>query len=156
MRHSTIFTLMLRTLQTLLRSWVIVWMLAVPLFHVHPEADHRHGEAGHMHGGTVHTVFSEDLDGEFGNHEKATHSGDTLSDHASHNWQEHSELGFSLLNDSHDRKFFKPLLTQVPFVAVAVMPAHESRDSATQEVNPVPCILFDHELPSRAPPSLLV
>jgi hypothetical protein len=36
------------------------------------------------------------------------------------------------------------------------MPAHESRDSATQEVNPVPCILFDHELPSRAPPSLLV
>jgi hypothetical protein len=37
----------------------------VPLFHVHPEADHRHGDAGHVHGGTVHTVFSQDLPCEY-------------------------------------------------------------------------------------------
>ncbi|MDH5626389.1 MAG: hypothetical protein OEY21_09805, partial [Nitrospira sp.] len=42
--------------------WASLWMLAAPLFHVHPEADHRHGEAGHVHGGTVHTVWSQDLD----------------------------------------------------------------------------------------------
>jgi hypothetical protein len=46
-------------------AWVSLWMLMVPLFHVHPEADHRHGDASHVHGGTVHTVFSQDLPCEF-------------------------------------------------------------------------------------------
>ncbi len=46
-------------------AWVSLWMLMVPLFHVHPEADHRHGDASHIHGGTVHTVFSVDLQCEF-------------------------------------------------------------------------------------------
>ena len=45
--------------------WTSLWMLAVPLVHVHPEADHRHGQPGHVHGGTVHTVFSKDLNCEF-------------------------------------------------------------------------------------------
>ena len=45
--------------------WVSLWMLAAPLIHIHPEADHRHGAADHMHGGTVHTVFSHDLNCEF-------------------------------------------------------------------------------------------
>lgn len=46
-------------------AWVALWMLAAPLVHIHPEADHHHGEAGHVHGGTVHTVFSPDLSCEF-------------------------------------------------------------------------------------------
>ncbi len=46
-------------------AWVSLWMLAAPLVHIHPEADHHHGEAGHVHGGTVHTVFSPDLSCEF-------------------------------------------------------------------------------------------
>ena len=46
-------------------TWAVLWMLAAPLVHIHPEADHHHGEAGHVHGGTVHTVFSPDLSGEF-------------------------------------------------------------------------------------------
>ena len=46
-------------------AWVSLWMLMVPFFHVHPEADHRHGDASHVHGGTVHTVFSADLQCEF-------------------------------------------------------------------------------------------
>jgi hypothetical protein len=40
-------------------------MLAAPLVHIHPEADHHHGAADHRHGGTVHTVFSPDLNCEF-------------------------------------------------------------------------------------------
>jgi hypothetical protein len=40
-------------------------MLAAPLVHIHPEADHRHGAADHTHGGTVHTVFSPNLPCEF-------------------------------------------------------------------------------------------
>lgn len=45
--------------------WASMWMLAAPLVHIHPEADHRHGTADHKHGGTVHTVFSPDLSCEF-------------------------------------------------------------------------------------------
>lgn len=45
--------------------WASLWMLAAPLVHTHPEADHRHGSEDHTHGGTVHTVFSPDLQGEF-------------------------------------------------------------------------------------------
>ena len=45
--------------------WSSLWMIAAPLVHIHPEADHHHGEAGHVHGGTVHTVFSPDLSCEF-------------------------------------------------------------------------------------------
>ena len=45
--------------------WLSFWMLAVPLVHVHPDADHRHGISDHLHGGTVHTVFSKDLTCEF-------------------------------------------------------------------------------------------
>lgn len=41
--------------------WLVAWILAVPLVHVHPEADHRHGLPGHVHGGTFHTVFSPAL-----------------------------------------------------------------------------------------------
>ena len=40
-------------------------MLAAPLVHIHPEADHHHGSADHRHGGMVHTVFSQDLPCEF-------------------------------------------------------------------------------------------
>ena len=45
--------------------WVSLWMLAAPLVHIHPEADHHHGDPSHVHGGTVHTVFSPDLNCEF-------------------------------------------------------------------------------------------
>lgn len=52
--------------------WTSVWMLAAPLVHIHPEADHRHGAAGHIHGGTVHTVFSPDLTCEFSVYDHAS------------------------------------------------------------------------------------
>ena len=56
--------------------WASIWMLAAPLFHVHPEADHRHGDASHVHGGTVHTVFSPDLSCEFSVYDHASVADD--------------------------------------------------------------------------------
>ena len=56
--------------------WLSLWMLAVPLVHVHPEADHRHGTSDHLHGGTVHTVFSKDLTCEFSAHDQSTVTAD--------------------------------------------------------------------------------
>src|SRR5215475_9466892 len=108
--------------------WASVWMLAVPMFHVHPEAVHRHGEARHVHGGTVHTVLSSDLEDEFGSHSEVDGSGKTVHDSAGvsvrhpHPLHEHPEFGFSLLRDSTERKSFKPFLTQTIAVAARVLP----------------------------------
>lgn len=54
-------------------------MFAVPLVHVHPEADHHHGQPGHIHGGTVHTVFSKDLNCEFSVYDHASVASDESS-----------------------------------------------------------------------------
>lgn len=53
-------------------AWSSLWMIAAPLVHIHPEADHRHGAADHWHGGTVHTVFSPDLSCEFSTYSHAS------------------------------------------------------------------------------------
>ena len=57
-------------------TWVSLWMLMVPLFHVHPEADHRHGGEVHKHGGIVHTIFSADLQCEFSAYNHASAADD--------------------------------------------------------------------------------
>jgi len=43
--------------KTLLRLWLVIWVLTLPLVHIHPEADHAHGMAGHVHGGTYHSIL---------------------------------------------------------------------------------------------------
>lgn len=55
-----------------LPAWLAVWVLAMPLVHVHPEADHNHGATGHVHGGTIHTVFSSGLACEFATYNHAS------------------------------------------------------------------------------------
>jgi hypothetical protein len=105
----------------------------------------------------VHTVFSADLDGEFDIHKASTHSAADKSIHLSHTWFEHSELEFSLLTNSHHRADLKPILVQtmaLPEGNVAIIPCHER---ATEYLAAIPAsTLFVHQLPSRAPPSLLL
>src|SRR5262249_56507088 len=45
--------------------WASLWMLVVPLFHVHPGVDHRHGGEAPAHGVGGHIVLSFDSDGGF-------------------------------------------------------------------------------------------
>lgn len=143
--------------------WASMWMLAVPLFHVHPEADHHHGATGHVHGGIVHTVLSRDLDCESSSHQEVTGSGEAADEGVSlstgqvHPWNEHPEFGFSFLSDSTDRKSFKPLLTQVVCVAFALTSDLEPQDRVEQNSTFAPSpTLFIHDVPSRAPPTLLI
>jgi hypothetical protein len=127
-------------------------MLAAPLFHVHPEADHRHGEVGHVHGGTVHTVWSPDLDCEFDNHE------DTVGGHAqfAHSGGGHTELGLSLLTDSTDRKSLKPFLIQVLGLSSNVVSDVEQSLRIRRSITAVSSsFLFIHAIASRGPPTLL-
>ena len=143
--------------------WTSAWMLAVPLFHVHPDTDHRHGEAGHVHGGTVHTVLSQDLDCEFPNPQTVRGAGEpvrgdvSVSARQSHPWNEHPEFGISVLSDPTDRKSFKPCSTQVLAIVSAVVSGPElhlwvQHSSVAVRAS----TLLTHGLQSRAPPLLLV
>ncbi len=42
---------------TALRFWLMVWVLTLPLVHIHPEVDHAYGMSGHVHGGTYHSIL---------------------------------------------------------------------------------------------------
>ena len=133
--------------------WASLWMLAAPLFHVHPDVDHHHGEAGHTHNGTIHAVWSPDLDCEFDSHEDHE---DTVSGPAqfAHSGDSHLEIGLALLNDSSDRKSLKPFFTQaLGFLSVTgsnpeyVPRIHRAISSFPSDLPPVGANS------SRAPPS---
>ncbi len=94
---------------TLLRIWLIIWVVTLPLVHIHPEADHAHGMPGHVHGGTYHTVLSGTPICAYQDHQHhhdSFSSGETFGLthaplHQSHGF-EHSTYGFSVLNSLID------------------------------------------------------
>ncbi|MBA5876241.1 MAG: hypothetical protein GDA66_17075 [Nitrospira sp. CR1.2] len=150
-------------LDHLLRAWAVLWLLALPLFHIHPETDPHHGEAGHIHAAAVHTVFSADLEAEFGGHQDAHHhasgteSGPALSAETPHAWNPDPELSFSLLNDATDRKLVKPLFTHLLFVVRHFLPSPERRGQTVEQSDPTAAFpLLVSNIPVRAPPAPLV
>lgn len=143
--------------------WSSLWMLAAPLFHVHPEADHRHGEEGHFHGGTVHLAWSPDLDCEFDSQRHADRTDQSAQGTASnaaqvsHLSDNHPEFSLSFLSDSTDRKSLKPLPTQLLGYSPAVVSAAEGSvrlQGNTAFIAPTMPVVY--AISSRAPPSLLV
>ena len=141
--------------------WASLWMLAIPLFHVHPAVNHRHGGAVHTYGITVHTVLSSDLVGEFEDHHEdgrpeADASRVSLFDHHSHSLDQHPEIDFSLLNDSGERKGFKPFLAPA-FALHASLVSHVETEVRTETLStPVHTFTsFLYHIPARAPPLLL-
>jgi hypothetical protein len=143
--------------------WASVWMLAAPLFHVHPDADHRHGEEGHVHGGTVHMVWSPDLDCESDSDrhvdptERTAHNGISNGAQFAHVGDRHAEFGLSLLNDTTDRKSFKPFWAPVlgssPADVSGIVRSVRVQRSANVGLSQMP---FVRAISTRAPPSLLV
>ena len=149
-----------RRIAHVLRGWMILWLLALPLFHIHPETDPHHGEAGHVHAAAVHTVFSGDLEGEFGEHQETAsvrpHPGEgpAVSAEGAHAWSSDPELNLSLLNDATDRKLPKPLLTHLLFVAHHLVPLVDQQDGPHGEpLSSTVTMLFTRDVPARAPPS---
>ena len=95
--------------------WLALWLVAIPLVHIHPEADHAHGSQKHQHGGLVHSVFSKDLACEF--HDHSTHdffwlekdlSGFLHCEHANAHLLNHDEIGFSYLANAFNDSFTSP------------------------------------------------
>lgn len=141
--------------------WASLWMLAAPLFHVHPEADHRHGEVGHIHGGTVHLVWSPDLDCEFGSHRhvdqtnESTQSGLRNPGQFSHLGDGHAEFSLSLMSDSTDRKLPKPFLAEA-LDAVAAIVLHETGPARLERnTTLLSFALVSRAIAPRAPPYLI-
>jgi hypothetical protein len=94
---------------TYLKIWLILWVVGLPLVHIHPETDHAHGMSGHVHGGTFHTVLSSKPICAYEDHRHHHESflpGEPFEtpDSSSHppHGLEHSVYGFSVLNSSID------------------------------------------------------
>ncbi|TKB91809.1 MAG: hypothetical protein E8D41_10080 [Nitrospira sp.] len=134
----------------------------VPLFHVHPEADHRHGDASHVHGGVVHSVFSPDLECEYAEtiHDptcpEAEHQHLQARAHPGHAVN-HPEIDFSLLTASIDRLLPKPGITIAELPVVEHTAAQRAVVVASLHPGAPQTILFlSATLPLRAPPSSLL
>ena len=142
--------------------WASLWMLMVPFFHVHPEADHAHGGERHVHGGTIHTVFSQDLECEYEDaaHDStcpdATHQHLQSLVHSGHGLN-HPEIEFSLLTVPVDRPLPKPGVTvsvlsivESPMAQPAVVLDSFQPDSSHM------VLFLSTALPLRAPPFLSI
>jgi len=131
--------------------WLAAWMLAVPLVHVHPEADHQHGQASHFHGGLTHSVFSADLPCEY-----RAASPDNVPHVASHSAHEfdHPEIGFSLLTSAPDRSAGKPFFHGAVFEGTAAVPVRPDLKFITADPSEsaIPVVL-PACLSTRAPPA---
>lgn len=140
-------------------TWAALWMLAAPLVHIHPEADHRHGDPGHVHGGTFHTVFSPDLSCEFASYDHApvaateTRCPLHLIAHPFHG-AEHFEIDLILASSA------EPQVGKGTALDVAAHSFHANqptRPDATWQLqsSPSPTNRFlSTSVPSRAPPSV--
>ena len=115
--------------------WLVLWLVSIPLVHIHPEADHAHGTQKHKHGGIFHSVLSKDLACEF--HSHTSYSPPSLEknsrgflhcEHADAHLLNHDEIGFSLLSSS-------------------------SNDSSQSHESPI-FLLASPALPSRISPSI--
>jgi hypothetical protein len=139
-------------------------MLMVPFFHVHPEADHRHGDANHIHGGTIHTVFSPDLECEYQNdvhdydvHDsscpEAAHQHLQARAHSGHAFN-HPEIEYSLLTVSIDRPLPKSGITVSGLPVVERTASQRALAVASLQPDTSQALLFlSAALPLRAPPS---
>lgn len=148
----------------LLKIWLILWIVGLPLVHIHPEIDHAHGMPGHVHGGTFHSVLSNTPVCTYENHRHHHQSlapGEPFgpshaSPHVAHGL-EHTTYGFSVLNSSID-PVHDGLVPQTTYDGIATSDAEAAGFSLPSLLNhSPPKILFPalaRFLSPRAPPLL--
>jgi hypothetical protein len=145
-------------LRILAMFWLVTWMLVIPFFHVHPEADHHLGDASHVHGGIIHSVFSADLECEYTEtlHDstcpETAHQHLQARAHPGHAVS-HPEIEFSLLTAPIDRLLPKPGITIAELPVVEHTTAQRAVIVASLHPEASQSILFlSTTLPLRAPP----
>lgn len=147
--------------KTLLRIWLILWVVTLPFVHIHPEADHAHGMSGHVHGGTYHTVFSGTPGCAYHDHQHhhdSFSSGETFGpthapSHQSHGF-EHTTYDFSVLNSSIDLQWEKSeCLNDAVIIYALAVPLISMPDVSLRESS---FPILPKILSSRAPPVLTI
>lgn len=138
--------------------WLVLGVLAIPLIHIHPEADHRHGNAGHEHGGMFHTVFSPDLPceyavhGQFASSQGRTPGSPNVVGQNAHLFN-HFEIGYFLLTTSLDSVAEKPPTTYATYIAVGGEFVRAPCSTASTFGAHWPTrVLLASDLSARAPP----
>ena len=143
-----------------LLGWMTMWMLALPLVHVHPEADHRHGLPGHVHGGTYHTVLSPQPPCAFAAHrhhhdwasQEESFGSSESTGHSFHGF-EHPTITFAVLNSSSGQTLEQPPFTAEVLGRQGTIPEAPSIHCPTLNSNwPTPSRLLVKRLSPRAPP----
>ena len=131
--------------RAVLLLWATLWLLAVPLFHSHAEANHDHGDLHHIHA-TVHSIFSSDFLPFSAPARPPKHAG--LSDHADS--MDDPEIGFSVAT-SKGRDTGKPLSHAV-CGEVSSVTAFCLCASQSFFITKPPGIVLASGVSSRAPP----
>ena len=97
------------------RGWLVVWILVIPLIHIHPEVGHAHGVHDHIHRAQYHSLFSEEHSQDVHQHSQPAplHLSGAFSEsiegaHLFDHVFNHQEIGFSLLNKSGDDPLVPP------------------------------------------------
>lgn len=137
--------------------WLILWMLVIPLIHVHPDADQRDGITDYVHGGVFHTVFSPALEGEYGHHAQE-HDAPVIQPSglpflgAYASLLSHPEIGFSFLSSSPDRPLAKQAMANVVLAEFNVNLLTRPCCFTRQDIFPAPILgLLANDLSGRAP-----
>ena len=142
------------------RGWLVLWVLVVPLFHIHPDIDHAHGASSHVHRGQYHSVLSEDLSHELHGHSHSdpapwsgTPSESVKSIHGLDPVFNYAEFSLSLLNKSGDDPLVPPGLGA--FLTIGECPSQKCNRSSLQ-TSPLrsspPTWLFAPQHRVRPPP----
>jgi len=133
-------------------AWLSLWMVAVPLIHIHPEADHHHGERSHVHGGLAHTVFSVDLPCEYRVHSSVASHQQSVTGQTGHD-ANHLELAFAVLAGSIDKGIGKSALVSICVVTSDIVVSQFPKSSSLELAAPAFASVFLTQWRStRAPP----
>ena len=141
--------------------WVSIWMLMLPLVHVHPEVEHNHGDPRHVHHAVTHTLFSPPLECESyaqlhdDTCPSGTHQHVRFNGHPGHSFA-HPEIGFALAASSATPPISKIFLSSSTLIEDVHSPAPDaiSDDASHRDVTPT-LLFLAAALPLRAPPALL-
>ena len=135
-------------------SWLITWVLSVPLFHIH--ALDAQEDRSFSQTALPHTIFSPDLPGEYAPRTAAHRSGTPENQPAlSIHFQSYSEIAIGLFNDDDNKKRKDRLqpavyLSRHAFSLSFSLP--ESDRHVIPRVTSPPFLLLGSSTPSRAPP----
>ena len=153
---------------TALRFWLMVWVLTLPLVHIHPEVDHAYGMSGHVHGGTYHSILvqtpvhaHQGYDQEEHHHDgffaPEEHRGSQQNPlHPFHGFEE-AIYGFSVLKPTINFESDKSEISHGLVISIVNLPSYSADCSKRRDcLESQYFLILLRTLSPRAPPALFM